>query len=165
MSDHKSNPEAVFQHMMPPALPPGCIATGIMAVKVVPAAGVVPYPADRMRKIEGRKGEAPSDSQGAPVADEPDRFEYQEFGSDEWKAAPEGVRVMHPIGQPLPPELCDVVIMVGTLVQDALAPGLVTMPGRAATPKSSTLMQAELGRMPLIAWQEHHMRQLRGPVT
>ncbi len=145
MSEHKSNPDAVLRAMLPPALPAGCRATGLLVTKVVPAAGVLPYPREHMRKIEAGG------------------FEMQKFPSEEWIPAPEGVR-LHPIGDPLPPELCDIVVMVGTEVEDTLAGGIIA-PGRPAHPRRSVFMHGELVRVPLVPWQEAHMGQLRGQVT
>jgi hypothetical protein len=147
MPEHKSNIDAVLHHMMPTPLPAGCVAIGLLTVKVLPAAGVLLYPAQLMRKTEA----------GA--------FEIQRPPSEVWEPAPEGVRVVHPIGQPLPPELCDIVLMAGTMVKDTLSPNLLAGPGQKPTAKTSTLMHGEMSRMPLTVWQEGHMRQLRGQVT
>jgi hypothetical protein len=162
VSDHKTNPTAVFRAMLPELLPHGFAHLIQFVLEVVPAAGVLPYPAEHMRKI---KGQTLPNAPNIAVIGQGDRFEIQEFGKEEWVAPPAGVRVVHPIGQPLPPELCDVVLMYGTSVQDGMKGGLVTAGGQPARFPTSHLMHGELMRMPLVEWQKQHMVQLRGPVA
>ena len=146
MPEHKTNPTAVLNSMLPELLPHGHAMLVQLVAKVVPSAGVLLYPAEHMRKV----GEA---------------FEIQEFGGETWSPAPEGVRVVHPIGQPLPPELCDVVIMLGTSVQDQMSRGIVVSGSRQEQHNTSHVMHGELMRMPLIEWQKQHAGNLRGPVA
>lgn len=162
MSDHKMNPTAVMQSMLPQLLPHGHACAIQLVIEVVPAAGVLPYPAEHMRKV---KGDTLPGAPDVAVIGQGDRFEIQEFGKEEWVAPPAGVRVVHPIGQPLPPELCDVVLMFGTSVQDGMKGGLVVAGGQAPRFPTSHLMHGELMRKPLVEWQKMHMMQLRGQVA
>lgn len=146
MPQHKTNPTAVMNSMLPALLPHGHQVGSTFHVAVVPAAGVLLYPAEHMRKTESG-------------------FEIQNFPSEEWVPAPQGVRVVHPIGQTLPAELCDVVVMFGTVVQDTLGRRIVTAPGQQERYKTSNVMHGELARIPLLQWQEQHMQQLRGQVV
>lgn len=161
MSEHRTNPQAALRAMLPELLPHGFAHLIQLVLEVVPAAGVLPYPAEHMRKV---KGDTLPGAPDVAVIGHGDRFEIQEFGKEEWVAPPAGVRVVHPIGQPLPPELCDVVLMFGTSVQDGMK-GLVVAGGQAPRFPTSHLMHGELMRMPLVEWQKQHMVQLRGPVA
>ena len=146
MPEHKTNPDAVLQSMLPALLPFGYGCLVQMRVEVVPAAGILLYPAEHMRVVESG-------------------FEVQPFGSEEWIKPPEGVRLVHPIGQPLAPENCDVVILVGTAVQDGRERGILTAAGASPRFRTSHVMQGELGRMPLVEWQKLHLGQLRAQVS
>ena len=150
MSAHKANPAAVLRAMLPELLPHGhAVAVGLV-VEVVPTAGVLLCPADNMRTVDG-KVEIMGLDPAKPV--------------DSWAPLPEGVRHVHPIGQPLAPELCDAVIMIGTQVQDGMSGGLVTAAGQQARYRTSHVMHGELMRMPLLEWQRQHVAQLRGMVA
>lgn len=136
--------------MLPELLPVGHAVAPNFAIEVVPAAGVLLCPAENMRTVEG-KVEIMGLDREKPV--------------DEWAALPEGVRAVHPIGQPLPPELCDVVMMVGTMVQDGLSASVIATPGQQPRFRTSNVMHGELMRMALLEWQRQHVAQLRGQVV
>ena len=172
MSQHKTNPQAVLRAMLPELLPHGFANLIQLVLEVVPAAGVLPYPAQAIRtntdgkveilqRIEHAVVEDVSIEAGLRIAKVTDKVETLEV----WEAPPQGVRHVHPIGQPFPPELCDVVLMFGTSVQDGLQGGLVTAGGQPARYPTSHLMHGELMRMPLVEWQKAHMVQLRGQVV
>jgi hypothetical protein len=80
-------------------------------------------------------------------------------GENAWSAAPDGV-VVHEIGEMLPPELCDVVIMVGTIVEDKLGQRIIGPSG--ARPKTSAMIHGEIMRMPLLEWQAQYAKNLQG---
>ena len=144
MPDHKTNPTAVLNSMLPELLPVGHGVLVQLHIRVVPGAGVLPYPAECIREVEGG-------------------VEIQDQHTGNW-FKPEGVRLVHPIGKPFAPENCDVVIMLGTSVQDGLQRGLISAAGARPQFNTSHVMHGELLRMPLVEWQKQHLGQLRGPV-
>jgi hypothetical protein len=78
---------------------------------------------------------------------------------------PEG-KVAHELGTPLPPEQCDVVVLLGTAAQDTMDRGIV-LPGAnvfdaPADPPVSVIWHVELMRLPLVDWQAMHLAKLRG---
>jgi hypothetical protein len=150
MPEHKSNPQAVLRAMLPELVPHGHMVAVGFFVEVDPCVGVLLCPAENMRTVEGKIEIMGLDPE-RPV--------------DEWAPAPAGVRLVHPIGQPLAPEFCDAVIMFGTGVQDGMSKGLVTSGGQPARYRTSNVMHGELMRMPLLEWQAGHLAQLRGPVA
>jgi hypothetical protein len=172
MSQHKANPVAVLRAMLPELLPHGhAVAVGLV-VEVVPTAGVLLYPAEAIRtnadgkveilqRIEHAVVEEKGIDHGMVVARPTGEVKTLEV----WEAPPEGVHHVHPIGQPLAPELCDAVIMFGTQVQDGMSGGLVTAAGQQARYRTSHVMHGELMRMPLLEWQRQHVAQLRGMVA
>lgn len=145
MSDHKINSAAAATAMLPPLLPPGHIVDILPHIAIESALGVLLCPADRMR------------------ATEDGRWEVCQPNSDVWERVRDDVRAVHPIGEPLPPELCDVVILIGTQVQDQLGSGLLAprSGGRQLYP-TSVVMHNVLARIPLPAWQQQHLNQLKG---
>ena len=164
MSEHKSNPAAILHSMLPELLPHGHAVGVQLPIEVVPAAGVLLYPAEHMRKVDEAFEVQPFQAATVdPLATPMSGVTAEKWG--DWQPPPAGVRVVHPIGQPLPPELCDVVMMFGTSVQDGMSGGLVTAGGQAARYRTSHVMHGELMRMPLVEWQKQHLVQLRGQVA
>jgi len=141
MSDHKLNPTAMLENILPDLLPYGMRARVDFTIAVAPALGVLPLPPDLIR-----------------VADD-GSTEFRDPTKDEWIKVPEGGKV-HPIDKPLPPELCDVVVMIGTVAQDTIGGVLSPKPG-AERFRTSTIMHAEILRVPLKVWQAGHVAQLR----
>ena len=172
MSEHKSNPAAILHSMLPELLPHGHAAIVNIVIDVVPAAGVLPWPAESMRTTGDGKVEILLRTHHALVVDKtavagvPTDLPMGEAKPvEEWGPPPAGVRLVHPLGQPLPPEFCDVVMMFGTAVQDGMSKGLVTAAGQPARYRTSNVMHGELMRMPLLEWQRGHAEQLRGQVA
>ena len=172
MSEHKTTPQSVLRAMLPELLPHGHAVAVIPGVEVVPGAGVLRYPAEGIRTTADGKTEILNRTEHAVVEDigiEAGARIARQTGEvktlEVWEPVPEGVRLVHPIGQPLAPEFCDVVVMIGTSVQDGMSGGLVTAAGQQARYRTSNVLHVELVRMPLLEWQRQHLVQLRGQVA
>jgi hypothetical protein len=74
--------------------------------------------------------------------------------------APEGTH-LYKLGEPIPPEDCDVVVVVATAVQDDGASALVVPGGLRPQPKVSVCVHTILARIPLLEWQTQHLRNLK----
>jgi len=139
MGDHKTNPRSIVKDILPPLLPPGCRAGVDIQPRVVPKVNVLLVGPDDFRFVDD---------------------DCEVFVNDKWEVVPEGT-VVHPTDQPLPPELCDVVVMLRTLVAEPGSRGIV-VPGQSPSGNVSALEFAELGRAPLLEWQARHLGALRG---
>jgi hypothetical protein len=136
MSEHASNPNALMATTLPALLPAGCAAQVMFQAQVVP-----------MKEITAIR-----------------------TPGGEWQPVPMVIvngeqvpAIVHTLGTPLAPELCDMAIMIGTGVVDTLSMSLVVPGGPPPQPKTSGMPHAELLRMPLVEWREQHLRKLRGP--
>ena len=68
----------------------------------------------------------------------------------------------HELGKPLPPEDCDVIVVLATSAQDGMSPAVLGPGGQRAQPAISTCAHTVLMRVPLVDWQAAHLRNLRG---
>ena len=145
MVDHKHNTAALVAATLPELLPRGCGAQVLLQPQIVPKPEVLLVAAENIRRS---------------LAD--DKVEAIRVPGGEWSPVPLGA-VVHQLGTPLPPELCDMAVMIGTGVVDTLSTSLVVPGGPPPQPKTSGVIHAELLRVPLVHWREQHMRNLRGP--
>ena len=153
MPEHKTNPTALLAATLPDLLPAGCASQVLLETRVVPMKHVaIVAPENIQRSIVDGKVTAIRTPGG------------------EWEPVPmvfvngeQMPAIVHQLGTPLPPELCDMAIMIGTGVVDTLSMSLVIPGGPPPQPKTSGIVHGELLRMSLVAWREQHMRKLRGP--
>jgi len=144
MSEHKTNPRSIMNDTLPPLLPVGCRANVGIQLDVMPKQNIILLPADKIRTTASG------------------RIEILVGDPEEWRQAPDGADVCE-LGKPLPPEKCDVVAMLGAMVEDTLGPKLV-QPGQRPRGRVSSGPLAIIARAPLDRWQEAHLGTLRGPV-
>jgi hypothetical protein len=156
MSEHKVNPRAQLAATMPALLPPGVVAGVQLHLEVDVRQNVLLFPTERIR---GDAGALEIFAKVQGVATDGTNEEEPEA----WRAPPAGV-IVHPIGTPLPPELCDVVLVLGTATQDTLDKPLLVPGGGVAAPRISSISHRVIMRMPLVEWQRQHMANLRGGV-
>jgi hypothetical protein len=133
-----------MKDMLPSLVPAGFRAGTQIALQVVPARHVLVLPRERIRVTDGK---------GEVLVGEP----------PEWRVPPEGTMI-HEMEAPLPPELCDVVAMLASIVEDTMGLGVVIAPGQQPRGKASMALFAELGRASLLEWQARHLGALRGRV-
>ena len=153
MPEHKTNPTVLMNATLPDLLPAGCGSQVLLEARVMPMRHVVIVAAENIqRSIVDNKVTAIRTPGG------------------EWQPVPlvvvDGQRIpaiVHTLGTPLPPELCEVAVMIGTGVVDTLSMSLVVPGGPPPQPKTSGIIHGELLRVPLVTWREQHMRKLRGP--
>lgn len=143
MGAHKTNPNRIVRAMLPALLPPNYRSGVDISLQVVPKQNVMIWPADKTRATAEGKTEV--------LVGEP----------PEWQALPDGMEA-HPLGEPLPPEKCDVAAMLGTVVQDTAGPRVLVANGQAPQAKASLMVFCELGRAPLVEWRQRHLGALRG---
>ena len=145
MSDHKNNPRALMNDTLPLLLPVGHRVGVDIQLQVMPRVNVMLVRPDRMRTT----------AEGAieVLAGEP----------GEWRSPPAGAEV-HELGKPLSPEKCDVVAIVGTMVEDMLGPKLLAPGGQQPQGRVSSGPLAIIARAPLDLWQKRHLETLRGLV-
>jgi len=146
MSDHHANPRAQLNDTLPPLLPVGHRVGTSVQLQVMPNANVMLVPQHKMRTT--------ADGVVEVLAGEP----------EEWQKPPEGVEVFE-LGKPLPPEKCDVVAILGAMVEDTLGPKLLGAGGQQPRGRVSSGPMAILARVPLVQWQAQHRGGLRGPVA
>lgn len=151
MGAHKTNPNSIMAATLPALLPPGHRAGVDIKLQVFPQANILLMPPERIRAAAEGKTEILVGDPDAPGQ-----------GSI-WQEPPEGVEVW-PLGQPLPPEKCDVVAVLATAVEDMTGPRMLVVPGQPPRGLASLAMFAELGRAPLVEWQARHLEALQGPV-
>jgi hypothetical protein len=144
MSESNVNPRAQLNATLPPLLPVGHRVGVDIQLQVMPQVQVMLVPAHKMRTTEGVI---------EVLAGEP----------EEWRKPPEGADVCE-LGKPLPPEKCDVVAILGTMVEDTLGPKLLGAGGQQPRGRMSTGPMAILARAPMVQWQAQHLGALRGPV-
>jgi hypothetical protein len=144
MSEHKTNPTALLASTYPPALPPGYQSMAALHIQVVEKENVRIVPPTCMRTVEGKVEILRLTS---------------EQGEPTWVPAPDGA-IIHEAGKPLPPELCDVVIALVTLVQDVAAKAIVGLAGEVTRPRQSAVVHGQLMRMPLVEWRGRHLGAL-----
>jgi hypothetical protein len=153
MSESKHNPTALMAATLPDLLPAGCGSQVLLQTQVVPMKHVaIVAPENIQRSIVDGKVTAIRTPGG--------EWEPVPMCAVDGRPVP---AVVHALGTPLPPELCDMVIMLGTGVVDTLAMSLVVPGGPPPQPRTSGISHGELLRMSLVAWREQHMRKLRGP--
>ena len=153
MSEHKQNPNALMAATLPDLLPAGCASQVLLESRVVPMKHVLVLAEENIQRslIDGK-------------------VTAIRTPGGEWQPVPMVIvngeqvpAVVHQLGTPLPPELCDMAIMIGTGVVDTLSMSLVVPGGPPPQPRTSGMPHGELLRMPLVMWREQHMRKLRGP--
>jgi hypothetical protein len=149
MSEHSSNPKAIEVAMLPPLLPVGVVAGVHFNIEVDTQANVIVLPTDRIRTTE----------RGCEIMALAEAENYTEAT---WRLPPDGSYI-HELGKPLPPEHCDVVVVLATVAQDTLVKPVLT-PGSPAMPTNVSMVRHRvIMRMPLVDWQAMHMAQLKGP--
>jgi len=141
MSDHKTNPQSLLSATLPPLLPVGHRVGVNIQLQVVPQAQVMLVPGDRMR----------TGAHGIEV-----------FSGDAWQPVPEEAEVFE-LGKPLPPEKCDLVAVLGSMVEDTLGPKLIVGTGQKSTSIAGGPL-AVIARVPLAEWQRVISGALRGQV-
>jgi hypothetical protein len=145
MSESNINPRAQLNSTLPPLLPVGYRVGANIQLQVMPMVHVMLVPPHKMRTtVEGV-------------------VEVLAGDPEEWLAPPEGAEVFE-LGKPLPPEKCDVVAILGTMVEDMMGPKLIGSGGQAPRGRMSSGPMAVLARAPLVDWQASHVGTLRGPV-
>jgi hypothetical protein len=130
---------------LPQLLPHGHRAGIEFQLQVVPRENVMLVPPGKMRTAEDGAVEVLLGNPG------------------EWTKVPDGF-VAHELGTPLPPELCDVAVVVCTMVEDMLGPKLLGAAGEKPHGRVSGGPLAVVARAPLDRWQAAHVGALRGPV-
>jgi hypothetical protein len=153
MSEHKANPNALMSATLPNLLPAGCASQVLLEARVVPMKHVLIVAAENIQRS---------------IVDE--KVTAIRIPGGEWQPVPMVVvngqqmpAIVHQLGTPLAPELCDMAVMIGTGVVDTLSMSLVVPGGPPPQPKNSGIIHGELLRVPLVMWREQHMRKLRGP--
>jgi hypothetical protein len=144
MGAHKTNPSSIMAATLPTLLPPGYRVGIDIQPRIVPQAHVLLMPLERIRTTEGKT---------EVLVGEPEA----------WQTPPEGA-VVWPLGELLPRELCDVALMVATMVEDTTGPHVLVSPGQQPRGKVSMMVMAELARVPMVEWQGRHLGTLRGTV-
>lgn len=144
MSESKTNPRALLNQTLPPLLPVAHRVGIDLQLQVMPKVNVMLVPPHKLRTVEGV-------------------VEVLTGDPEEWRKPPEGADVCE-LGKPLPPEKCDVVAILGTMVEDMLGPKLLTHGGQQPQGRISAGPMAILARAPMVQWQAQHLGQLRGPV-
>jgi hypothetical protein len=145
MSEANNNPRAQLHDTLPPLLPVGHRVGTSIQLQVMPKTNVLLVPLHKMRTTAEGVVEVLA---GVP---------------EEWQTPPEGVEVFE-LGKPLPPEKCDVVAILGTMVEDTLGPKLLGAGGQQPRGRVSSGPMAILARTSLVEWQAQHLGGLRGPV-
>lgn len=145
MSDHKANPRALVHDTLPQILPVGHRVGVDIQLQVVPKVNVMLVPPQRMR----------TNAEGV--------VEILAGQPEEWRPAPQGADVCE-MGKPLPTDKCDVVAILGTMVEDMLGPKLLTGGGQQPKGRVASGPMAIIARAPLDQWQKTMLGALRGPV-
>lgn len=148
MGAHKTNPVAIMAATLPALVPPGHRVGIDIQPRVVPKTNIVPVPPDNLRTTAEGKTEVRTTA-GVSIDHE------------EWQELPEGMEAW-PLGKTLPPEKCDVALMVATVVEDMAGPRVLVTPGQQPRGKASMMVVTELARVPLVEWQAGHLGALRG---
>ena len=144
MSESHENPRAALAASLPHLLPHGFRCGIDIQLQVVPKMNVIVAPASQKRPTAEGVVEL---LVGEPA---------------EWRRPPEGAEVFE-LGKPIPPDKCDIAVVIGARVQDMLGPKLVT-PGQQPAGSESQAAIAVLARKTLSVWQQEHLGALRGPV-
>lgn len=145
MSEHKNNPRALMHDTLPTLMPVGHRVGVDIQLQVVPKANVMLVPPQRMRTA----------ADGA--------IEILTGDPEAWRSPPAGAKLFE-LGKPMPPEACDVVAILGTVVEDMLGPKLIGAGGQQPQGRVSSGPMAVIARAPLVQWQASHTLGLRGPV-
>ena len=142
MSEHTVNQKALVHATLPPLLPPGYRAGSELQLQVVPKLDVLLVPTDKIRTT-------------------PDGVVQVSRGDGTWEEVPEGFTA-HELGKPLPPENCDVAIVLGTCVEETRA-GISLLGANGSQPRGamSSGPMAILARVPLLDWLRQHASVLR----
>lgn len=148
MSQSKENPVALMSATVPNPLPVGYTLGIDVQLAVMPRRNVMVVPADKLRTA--------ADGSTEVLVEEPDK-------PAEWRRPPAPIELW-PLGKQLPPDKCDLVAMLNTVVEDTMAPKLVDLVTRKPKGHFSGGPLGELARVPLDKWQAAHMGALRGPV-
>lgn len=140
MSESKWNPVALFAASLPPLMTRGEHVAVTFDVAVMPSPEVLLLRPGHIRKNDD----------GTTSVLLPD-------GSGEWEPAPAG-RDPRVLGEELPPEKCDVVFGLATVVQEVGS--VITGPGQRR-PRLSRVGHVPFHRMPLLEWRAGHEANLR----
>jgi hypothetical protein len=166
MSDHKSNPQALYRATMPALLPPGYGVAVEFQVQVAPQENVKILPAHQIRVQDGKteillvtkhKLVVDKASVGGVPVEVP---AGEETPVEEWGEPPAGVYV-HELGKPLATERCDALVNICTIVRDKADKGIVGLDGKPRAPQASGVGHGPIMRMPLLLWQGLHLANLR----
>ena len=154
MSDHHSNPQALFAATMPPLLPVGFVCHGFsLNMQLRPQPNILLLPEELIRVTEtGVPGVGETEvfiSRGSPAV-------------EDWGAIPAGME-LHQLGTPLPPEKCAVVILLSSAVVDTLGANIVGLDGKPRQNMTSVVGHKVLAIVPLDQFQREHVENLRGP--
>ena len=131
--------ETIANNILPPLLPEGLEAGLEFSLQVLPQKQIMFLPPEKIRTLDDGKQEA--------------------FLAERWVTPPSGID-LHPMDRPLPPEKCDVAIVVGAIVEDVNQASIITHDGKRRVQISAKPM-ATLFRLPLVAWQCEHIGALR----
>jgi hypothetical protein len=135
MSEHVVNTQALLHASLPQLLPIGHRVGVDIQLQVMPKANVMLLPPHRMRTTATGMIEI--------LAGDP----------EEWRPAPQGADVCE-LGKPLPPEKCDVVAILGTVVEQMFGTKLLSGDGKAAHGRATSGPLAVIARIPLSQWQQ-----------
>ena len=126
MGEHRENLTALLTKTLPQFPPAGRDGNPQIGWRVAWKRNVLVLAAEDMREVEGEK-------------------QYRQSDDGAWQKLPDGCE-MHPLGEPLPPEKCDVVLAVVALWID-------TMAARQGQQRAGLApMGLELARVDLCAW-------------
>lgn len=142
MSEHKNNPRVALNETLPLLLPTGYRIVVDVQLQVVPKLNVLLVPPEKVRTTPEGVNEV--------LLGDP----------EEWRQPPDGVEVFE-LGKPLPPEKCDVIATLGTIVEDSLAPKLLTGGGSKQQRRFSAVLLGAFARAPLVEWQTAHLNALQ----
>ena len=162
MSDHHSNPQALFAATMPPLLPVGFVCHGFslnMLLRPHPNILLLPEELIRANAAGGTEvfiARTPPRPDGAELNWQPAP------AAKDWGPVPAGMELHH-LGTPLPPEKCAVVILLSSSVVDALDKGIVGLDGKPRQTMTSVVGHKVLAVVPLDQFQREHVENLRGP--
>jgi hypothetical protein len=141
VSEHKRNPAAILSDIIPHLLPVGMEPTVHLQIQVLPQRHIMLMAPDKIRIAEDKS------------------VEIQLAGN--WVKPPAGVEI-HSADKPLPPEKCDAAVIIGAIVEDSNGPAIMSSDGKRARAQLSSHPMGVLYRMPLVQWQNEHVKALRG---
>lgn len=139
MSEHTLNPQALHKRTMPPLLPVDYVARPSFGVQVIPAPGVRLMERERIRVTDGVQ---------------------EVLEGEQWVPVPTGC-LAHPLGEPLPTNMCHAAVVLLTTVVDTLDRGIIGPGGQPPQRHLSVGVHNVLWSGPLDQWQRDHMQTLK----